>query len=213
MHLGESEGLLGESARYFVCLYEHFQFKETQSLKDYLDFIVHEPVEWLKAFPEKLKTKSSFAKPKSALIKLLKHERVIRDLGEDYVKNIHDVIWATFKKHGDAILASRQKTTVDKIEHVDVDECESEIDSHVHGRPPSLHVREQDYEGLTEDGVSIHSARLPKVHNTVDNRYALLTNIVRTLVRDYEATCPALVTVTLQLLDALNPPPSNVIEL
>jgi hypothetical protein len=72
MHLCESEGLLGESARYFVCVYEHFQFKETQLLKDYLDFIVHEPVEWLKAFPERLKTKSSFAKPKSALIKLLK---------------------------------------------------------------------------------------------------------------------------------------------
>jgi len=211
MLLGESEGLLGESARYFVYLYEHFQFKETQSLKDYLDFIVHEPVEWLKAFPEKLKTKSSFAKPKSALIKLLKHERVINDLGEEYIKNIHDVVWATFKKHGDTILASRQKTTVDKIEHVDAEDCESEMESHVRERPPSLYVH--DAEELMEDGISIHSARLPKAHNTIGNRHSLLTNMVRTLVRDYEATCPALVTVTLQLLDALNAPPSNVIEM
>jgi len=190
-------------------LYEHFQFKETQSLKDYLDFIVHEPVEWLKAFPEKLKTKSSFAKPKSALIKLLKHERVINDLGDEYIKNIHDVIWATFKKHGDVILASRQKTLVDKIEHVDAEDIESEVETHVCERPPSLHVQEQDY----EDGISIHSVRIPKLTNTIENRNALLSNMVRTLVRDYEATCPALVTVTLQLLDALNAPPSNVIEL
>jgi hypothetical protein len=201
MHLCESEGLLGESARYFVCLYEHFQFKETQLLKDYLDFIVHEPVEWLKAFPERLKTKSSFAKPKSALIKLLKHERVIQALGEEYLKNIHDVIWVTFKKHGDAILASRQKT--DTIEHVE------EYDSdNVSEQKPSLLIHDCDIEA---DAVSMDSARLPSLPNNAEKRCALLTNLVRTLIRDYEGSCPALVTVTLQLLDEISKPQNEIL--
>lgn len=199
MHLGESEGLLGESARYFACVYEHFQFKEEQPLKGYLDFIVHEPVEWLKAFPEKLKTKSSFAKPKSALIKLLKHERVIQDLGSEYVKHVHDTVWTTFKKHGDAILLSRQPVT-NTIEHIDVDEyeCESEVSSVRH---PHLNIKEVE----DDDTVSIHTVPLlpPPTVDIIGQRNALLSNLVRTLVSDYEGSCPALVSVTLQLLDAL----------
>ena len=201
MHLCESEGLLGESARYFVCVYEHFQFKETQLLKDYLDFIVHEPVEWLKAFPERLKTKSSFAKPKSALIKLLKHERVVQALGEEYLKNIHDVIWTTFKKHGDAILASRQKPdTIEHVEDYDSDDISEQ--------KPSLLIHDCDIE---PDAISIDSARLPNLPNNSDKRCALLTNIVRTLIRDYEGSCPALVTVTLQLLDEISKPQNEIL--
>lgn len=199
MHLCESEGLLGESARYFVCVYEHFQFKETQLLKDYLDFIVHEPVEWLKAFPERLKTKSSFAKPKSALIKLLKHERVVQTLGEEYLKNIHDVIWVTFKKHGDAILATRQKT--DTIEHVEDYDSDD-----VSEQKPSLLIHDCDI-----DAVSMDSARLPNLPNNSDKRCALLTNLVRTLICDYQGSCPALVTVTLQLLDEISKPQNEIL--
>jgi hypothetical protein len=192
MRLGESEGLLGESARYFVYLYEHFGFLEQQLLKDYLDFIVHEPVEWLKAFPEQLKTKSSFAKPKSALIKLLKHERVVQELGEDYIKHIHDVIWATFKKHGDAVLASRQSS---------IDE-EEDNESETMETKPKLHIQESDIEPDTV--LAIH------VPQSAERRCVLLTNLVRTLVRNYETTCPALVSVTLQLLDELSPEKNEI---
>lgn len=204
MRLGESEGLLGESARYFVCLYEHFGFNDQQSLKDYLDFIVHEPVEFLKAFPERLKTKSSFAKPKSALIKLLKHQRVINVLGEEYLKTIHDTIWATFKKHGDSILSSRQKT-VNTIQHEDEDD-ESDVGSHTVGQKPTLHIQDSD---IDNDAISVES--VVRVPSTVEKRCVLLTNLVRTLVRSYEGTCPALASVTLQLLDELSAETNEIV--
>jgi hypothetical protein len=201
MRLGESEGLLGESARYFVCLYEHFGFNDQQSLKDYLDFIVHEPVEFLKAFPEQLKTKSSFAKPKSALIKLLKHERVINLLGEEYIKTIHDTIWATFKKHGDSILSSRQKQSVNEDE-----DNESDAGSRAVGQKPTLHIQDSD---IDNDAISVES--VVRVPNSLEKRCVLLTNLVRTLVRSYEGTCPALAAVTLQLLDEISAEKNEIV--
>ena len=205
MRLGESEGLLGESARYFVCLYEHFGFNDQQSLKDYLDFIVHEPVEFLKAFPEQLKTKSSFAKPKSALIKLLKHERVVSTLGEEYIKTIHDTIWATFKKHGDSILSSRQKQSANIIQHEDEDN-DSDVDSHAVGQKPTLHIQDSD---IDNDAISVES--VIRVPSSLEKRCVLLTNLVRTLVRSYETTCPALAAVTLQLLDEISAETNEIV--
>lgn len=204
MRLGESEGLLGESARYFVCLYEHFGFNDQQSLKDYLDFIVHEPVEFLKAFPEQLKTKSSFAKPKSALIKLLKHERVVNVLGEEYLKTIHDTIWATFKKHGDSILSSRQKQSTN-IQNEEEDN-ESEVGSHTVGQKPTLHIQDSD---IDNDAISVES--VVRVPSSLEKRCVLLTNLVRTLVRSYEGTCPALASVTLQLLDEISAEKNEIV--
>ena len=107
--LKHATDLIGDASRYFVAVYEEFKFKETDPLKDYLDFILHEPVEWIKGFPLKLRTRLSFAKPKAAVIRLLKVPAAIQTLGMEYCSKAHDVIWDTFKKHGDTILDARIK--------------------------------------------------------------------------------------------------------
>lgn len=107
--LKNATDLLGDASRYFVAVYEEFKFKETDLLKDYMDFILHEPVEWIKGFPLKLRTRLSFAKPKAAVIRLLKVPAAIQTLGMEYCSKAHDVVWDTFKKHGDAILDARTK--------------------------------------------------------------------------------------------------------
>jgi hypothetical protein len=204
MYLEEAAGLLGESARYFICVYEHFNFTKQQFLKDYLDFIIHEPVEWLKAFPEQLKTKSSFAKPKSALIKLIKCPSVVTALGADYLKNIHDIIWTTFKQSSDEIIRLRQKSNP-TVEHSDDDAL-----SVVSSQHPHLSIQD-DLEGLEHsDAMSLHSVKnVVKSQTHSSNRIRLMDSIIRTLVQDYQATCPALANVTLQLLDALHSDTSN----
>ena len=109
MKLKECGAFLGENSRYFTAVYEEFKFKDDDLLKDYLDFIQHEPVEWIKGFPLKLRTRLSFAKPKAAVIRLLKTPEILTELSAAYCSRAHDVVWDTFKKHGDTILDARLK--------------------------------------------------------------------------------------------------------
>jgi hypothetical protein len=103
MLLKNAGALLGSNERYFTVVYEAFKYKGEDLLRTYIDFIVREPVEWIRGFPLKLRTRASFAKPKAAIIKLLKTGNVLEALGAEYCSNAHDVVWDTFKKHGDDI--------------------------------------------------------------------------------------------------------------
>jgi hypothetical protein len=112
MKIGEAYNLLVEDGitdnhRYFAEVYKLYGFTDDKPLKEYLDFIEHEPVHWMRGFPSKLTTKLAFSKPKTAIIKLLKKQSVIQALGADYVDHIYDVVWNTFKKEVNTILAER----------------------------------------------------------------------------------------------------------
>lgn len=100
---------IADNCRYFTELYKYFQFRDDQLLKDYLEFIIQEPVDWIRGFPTKLTTKTSFSKPKTAVIKLLKKDAVHAALGSQYVDKVHDIIWKTYKQHWEAILTSRER--------------------------------------------------------------------------------------------------------
>jgi len=199
MDLEKAQGLLGENSRYFVEVYKLYEFKETQLLKDYLDFVIHEPIEWIRGFPSKLRAKGSFAKPKAALIKLLKRPEVTADLGAAYVKKVHDIVWNTFKKHGDEILQARiQKfgATVD------------EDHSTVAPETPHMFIEEESVCG--DDVESVHSVKLPSraavVANTVvsrlsaDAKLVIVEKALRHLTSGY---APEVQSVIQILLDAV----------
>jgi hypothetical protein len=101
-----------DNHRFFAEVYKLYGFTDDKLLLEYLDFIAHEPVHWLKGFPAKLVTKLAFSKPKTAMVKLLKKQQVIQALGADYVTRIYETIWNTFKKEADAIVEERQKGRV-----------------------------------------------------------------------------------------------------
>jgi len=114
MNLVEAYNLLVEDGiddnqRYFAELYKHFQFKDTDRLKAYLDFILQEPVQWIHGFPTKLTTKTSFSKPKTAVIKLLKKESVRRVVGIEFAEKVRDVIWKTYKQEWENVLKLRER--------------------------------------------------------------------------------------------------------
>lgn len=117
-----------DNHRYFAEVYKLFQFKDEDDLKAYLEFIVHEPVHWMRGFPVKLTTKTSYSKPKTAIIKLLKKEAVVQDLGQEFVDRVYDCVWNTYKKEHVTILAEREKkpqprmTVIDHFD-TDADEC------------------------------------------------------------------------------------------
>ena len=110
MLLKNAGALLGSNERYFTVVYMALKYKGEDLLRTYIDFIVREPVEWIRNFPLKLRTRASFAKPKAAIIKLLKTGNVLEALGAEYCSNAHDIVWDTFKKHGEDILNARIAT-------------------------------------------------------------------------------------------------------
>jgi hypothetical protein len=119
------DGIL-DNHRYFSEVYKLFQFRDDQTLKEYLDFIDHEPVAWLEGFPAKLTTKQTFSKPKTALIKLLKKDEVSTALGLSYVNKVYDVVWNTFKKEHQRILDKRQSNQPRSVlDHFDTESHES----------------------------------------------------------------------------------------
>lgn len=99
---------ISDNHRYFAEVYKAFNYTDEDSLADYVDFIVHEPLHWMQGFPAKLTTKTSFSKPKTAIIKLLKKSQVQEDLGAEVADAAYTVIWNTFKKEHETLLKERE---------------------------------------------------------------------------------------------------------
>jgi hypothetical protein len=112
-----------DNCRYFSEIYKVYGFSDETPLREYLDFIVHEPVHWMRGFPSNLSIKIAFSKPKTALIKLLKKPAVSEALGAEYISHIHDTVWNTFKKEGDRLLKERDtvKNTISEPDNSEVD--------------------------------------------------------------------------------------------
>ena len=108
--LGSVAALLDEQARSFSDVYKLYGFSEDQSFSEYVDFFLHEPVAWFEGLPASLKSKASFTKPKTAFSKALKHGDVIAALGAEACENAVHVLWDTYKKEADRIVASRSGT-------------------------------------------------------------------------------------------------------
>ena len=109
MKLSEATSFIENHSRYFIDVYKQFNFTDDSDLRDYLEFILHEPVEWMRGFPGKWKSASLFTKPRAGFHKLLKHGDVITALGDEYATKVHDIIWRAFKDHTDEILATRAR--------------------------------------------------------------------------------------------------------
>jgi hypothetical protein len=114
--LGSAAELLGDQSRIFTEVYKLYGFEENQALSEYVDFFLHEPVAWFEGLPGSLKSKASFAKPKTAFSKLIKQPEVISSLGEESCSHIHEVLWDTYKKEAGRIVAARSG---DSLVHVD----------------------------------------------------------------------------------------------
>lgn len=217
MNLAEATALLGSHARNFSDVYKLYNYRDDNSLKDYLDFIIHEPIEWIKGFPPKLVSKGSFPKPKTALVKLLKQQQVMDILGEPYTKRVHEIVWTTFKQHGDAILERRMNRTGINGTIVAQLECESvgsaaSAEEGIEESDVHLHIENE----LIRDTDSHRSVRLSRVVAAApapapappagcnwEQKYRVLETAYRALVTEYQTTCPGVVSSLLTLLDAL----------
>lgn len=120
LNLGKAAELLGDQARIFSEVYKLYGFGDTQPLSDYADFFLHEPVAWFEGLPGSLKSKASFAKPKTAFSKLVKHPDVIAALGDEPCAHLHAVLWDTYKHEADRIVTQRSSSDAVKANSVEI---------------------------------------------------------------------------------------------
>ena len=192
MLLKNAGALLGSNERYFTVVYEAFKYKSEDLLRTYIDFIVREPVEWIRGFPLKLRTRASFAKPKAAIIKLLKTGNVLEALGAEYCSNAHDVVWDTFKKHGDDILNARLATGGAAPE-------ENEL---VEEPTPAVNAPfAESIDGVEE--VTDISGAAARVVSQWETKYFLLKSVVSMMLNDYQYQQPGLAAVIHTLINAV----------
>jgi len=79
--LSTAAAFLGDQARIFIDVYKLYGFRDDQTLSEYVEFFLHEPVAWFEGLPGNLKSKAAFARPKTAFSKLIKHADVLEALG------------------------------------------------------------------------------------------------------------------------------------
>ena len=192
MLLKNAGALLGSNERYFTVVYEAFKYKGEDLLRTYIDFIVREPVEWIRGFPLKLRTNASFAKPKAAIIKLLKTGNVLEALGAEYCSSAHDVVWDTFKKHGADILKARQATGGAAPE-------ENELIPE--GGEAAAAPAGNAIDGVEE--VTDISGAAPRIVSQWESKYFLLKSVVFMLLSDVQHQQPGLTAVVHTLINAV----------
>jgi hypothetical protein len=197
MLLKNAGALLGSNERYFTVVYEAFKYKGEDLLRTYIDFIVREPVEWIRGFPLKLRTRASFAKPKAAIIKLLKTGNVLEALGAEYCSNAHDVVWDTFKKHGDDILNARLTTGDGAATVAETNELISEGDA-----VPAAAATET-IDGIEEVTDISGAGVTPAAVSQWETKYFLLKSVVSMMLSDIQHQQPGLAAVIHTLINAV----------
>jgi hypothetical protein len=121
----------------------HYQVELTSPLKDYLDFIDIDVLEWLNTSPENYKAESTFYAFKSPINTLLKHKDVIAEYGEQYCTSLAKNISLVFSQNIDSIIKARNNTIIieDKSDYTESDnDNDSDHDDTV------LNVDELEYE-------------------------------------------------------------------
>ena len=190
MLLKNAGALLGSNERYFTVVYEAFKYKGEDLLRTYIDFIVREPVEWIRGFPLKLKTRASFAKPKAALIKLLKTSTVLEALGTEYCSAAHDVVWDTFKKHGDDILNARIAVGGSAVP--EENELIPEEAAPAAAAATAATAATECIDGIEEVTDISGAGVVPPVNSSWERKYTLLKTVVCMMLSDYQHQQPGL---------------------
>jgi len=180
MNLLEAQKRLAEDGvsdhyRYFIDTYRVHDFKEETPLKEYIDFIIHEPLLWLQLFPAKLKSKPAFSKPKTAVLKLLRDSKVMEGLGAEYCEKAHDLIDKTYKLHHNEIVTKRMGEPMEE-------ERVEPAPTHIVGAPlQSTLTIEEGVETLEEESVESSTAEelreVQKKYRVLKKAYEILLKV------------------------------------
>lgn len=86
----------------------HYNFIiSTADIKQYLDFIKDNCLDWIEGLPDQWKSKTTLSKPKTAIIKLLEQPQIRTAYGQEYTEELIDIIASTWKHNSQRIIDDR----------------------------------------------------------------------------------------------------------
>jgi len=106
--------LSGENHKFFKEQVSYFEIDITTPLKEYLDIIDNDVLEWFKSAPKQYTKESTFFKFKSPLHTLLQHKDVVEQYGHTYCNTLSNKITNVFSKHKKDIVKNDKKINIDK---------------------------------------------------------------------------------------------------
>jgi hypothetical protein len=85
------------AARNFMEVAAIYKYGETDLFVDYVDFVMHEPHEWLRNFPKKWTVDIEYNRVRGGFRKILKTQSIIDILGKDKCTNASRMLLDVFK--------------------------------------------------------------------------------------------------------------------
>ena len=154
MKLSEAAELCEANSRAFTEVYKIYNFKDDDDLRAYCEFVIHEPVEWMRGFPGKWSTVSHFGRLRAAFHKLMKHSAVCGALGADFCHRVHETVWDAFKSHLDSILEKRNQAAARVVNEIAPD------------APDILEAFGEAETEVSSDGIESDAESIPAAKNT-----------------------------------------------
>lgn len=167
-----------EHVKYFKEQLKHFQRGSETSLKDYLDIINNNAVEWLHSLPKGVKSKSTFHKHKAPLYAILEHKDVIDAYGYNYCTTVLRNLKQAFKNNIDKILNERKQNGQE--EEVAVDEVHEQEDSDDESElvVDNIDIVEKTDKYEQHSKVNVKYDNLLVEHNELLREYALVKGLL-----------------------------------
>lgn len=165
----------------------HYQVELTSPLKDYLDFIDIDVLEWLNTSPENYKAESTFYAFRSPVITLLKHKDVIAEYGEQYCTSLAKNISLVFSQNIDSIIKARNNTIIieDKSD-TESDNDSDKTDDDTQSVHSSLDINALTNQDKNKNEVTKTDNDFKKQYETLKYRYDNLQQNYDALMKDHQ---------------------------
>lgn len=110
MNLKEAFLLLGSQGRCLLEIAKHYHFKEENDIKDFIEFVKHDPNEWFSGFPSRFRGEKSSV-VKTAFVKLMKNTQLKEVVGPELCDETRSAVWNTYKQRDHTSSESKKDVT------------------------------------------------------------------------------------------------------
>lgn len=162
-----------EHLSYFTKQLVQFKYEPTTPLKDFLEFINENTIQWLQKLPKTAKSRNTLSKYRTSITTLLGKEQIREDIGSQYCIILERKINDTFKNNVDNIVDERDGTsdsTIDNDNFIDINTIES-----VNNTDHIVDVDEQkiQFDKLTRkyNDLCIKFENLQELYNKIHEEY------------------------------------------
>jgi T5orf172 domain len=158
-----------DNHKYFIDQLNHFKIQQTSPLKDYLDFINKDVLEWFRTSPESIKAQSTFYKFKAPINTLLEHKDVIETYGHTFCTTLARQITQVFSQNRECIIKERNNNIY--IDNKNNNDTNSETDSNEASSMVPNDIRNKNENITTEP---LHNYELQEQNNKLQVQYEIL---------------------------------------